>query len=126
VLAVIYRPLTFSSVDPLVASAKGVPISWLSPLFAVLVAIATALSVQIVGALLVVALMITPGAAASRVSANPLRVTLLSVLFAEVAVLGGIVLSLAPSAPVSGFVTTISFTIYVVCRGIGRVRKLTR
>lgn len=122
VLAVIYRPVLFSSVDPEMAAARGVPTKVLNPVFAVLVGVATSLGVQTVGALLVVALMITPGAAAARVSANPLVTTVLAVLFAEAAMLGGIVLSLAPGAPVSAFVTTISFLIYVVCRIIARVR----
>lgn len=128
VLAVIYRPLLFASVDPDVATARGVPIRMLGPLFAVLVGVATALGVQTVGALLVLALMVTPGAAAARVTANPLLATLLAVIFAEVAVLGGIVLSLAPGVPISAFVTAISFVIYVVCRGIGsvRLRRLQR
>ncbi|ASO18008.1 zinc/manganese transport system permease protein [Actinoalloteichus hoggarensis] len=122
VFAVLYRPLLFASVDPEVALARGVPLAWLTPIFAVLVGVATALGVQTVGALLVLALMVTPGAAAARVTANPVTATVLAVLFAEAAVLGGIVLSLAPGAPVSSFVTAISFTIYLVCRLIGRYR----
>ncbi|WP_069853181.1 metal ABC transporter permease [Actinoalloteichus hymeniacidonis] len=122
VFAVLYRPLLFASVDPEVALARGVPLKWLTPVFAVLVGIATALGVQTVGALLVLALMVTPGAAAARVTANPVTATVLAVLFAEAAVLGGIVLSLAPGAPVSSFVTAISFAIYLVCRVIGRYR----
>lgn len=128
VFAFVYRPLLFSSVDPDVAGARGVPARVLTPLFAVLVGVATALGVYTVGALLVLALMVTPGAAAARVTASPAKATLLSVVFAEVAVLGGIVLSLAPGAPVSAFVTTISFTIYLVCRAVGaqRLRRLAR
>lgn len=122
VLAVIYRPLLFASVDPDVAAARGVPLGVLAPVFAVLVGVATALGVQTVGALLVLALMVTPAAAAARVTASPLRATVLSVLFAEVSVLGGIVLSLAPGAPVSAFVTAISFVIYLACRAVSRVR----
>ncbi|HWO62625.1 MAG TPA: metal ABC transporter permease [Umezawaea sp.] len=122
VLAFLYRPLLFASVDPDVAAARGVPVRVLTPVFAVLVGIATALSVQIVGALLVLALMITPAAAACRVTSSPGRATLLSIVFAEVAVLGGIVLSLAPGLPVSAFVTAISFAIYVGCRVVGGVR----
>lgn len=122
VLAVIYRPLLFASVDPDVAGARGVPTGVLAPVFAVLVGVATALGVQTVGALLVLALMVTPAAAAARVTASPLRATVLSVLFAEVSVLGGIVLSLAPGAPVSAFVTAISFVIYLLCRGVGTLR----
>lgn len=126
VLAVIYRPLLFATVDPAVAVARGVPTRWLSPLFAVLVGVATALGVQIVGALLVVALMVTPAAAAARVTSSPWRATVLAVVFAEAAALGGIVLSLAPGAPVSFFVTAISFTIYLVCRVIAYLRGRQR
>ncbi|GAA5118725.1 metal ABC transporter permease [Haloechinothrix salitolerans] len=125
VLAVVYRPLLFASVDPVVAAARGVPVKLVTPLFAVLMGIATALGVQTVGVLLVIALLVTPAAAACRVTASPLRATVLAVIFAETAVLGGIVLSLAPGAPVSAFVTTIAFTIYAVCRVIERRRLST-
>ncbi|ATY15228.1 metal ABC transporter permease [Amycolatopsis sp. AA4] len=126
VLALIYRPLLFASVDRAVAEARGVPVKSLTVLFSLLVGVATALSVQVVGSLLVVALMVTPAAAAARVTASPLRATVLSVVFAEVAALGGIVLSLAPGLPVSAFVTSISFLIYLVCRVIAWVRDRRR
>jgi zinc/manganese transport system permease protein len=123
VLLVIYRPLLFASVDPEVARARGVPTGLLSPVFAVLVGVATALGVQTVGALLVLALMITPAAAACRITANPLRATVLAVVFAEVSAVGGILLSLAPGAPVSAFVTAISFLIYLACWAASLVRE---
>jgi zinc/manganese transport system permease protein len=123
VLAVIYRPLLFTSMDPDVAAARGVPAGLLSPVFAVLVGIATALGVQTVGALLVLALMITPAAAACRVTASPLLATVFAVIFAEVSALGGIILSLAPGAPISAFVTAISFLIYLVCWMISVLRR---
>jgi zinc/manganese transport system permease protein len=66
--------------------------------------------------------MVTPAAAACRITSSPLRATILSVVFAEVSVVGGIVLSLAPGVPVSAFVTAISFVIYLACRGIAAVR----
>ncbi|WP_222850300.1 metal ABC transporter permease [Allosaccharopolyspora coralli] len=122
VLAVVYRPLLFASIDPDVATARGVPMRLLTPLFSVLVGVTTALGVSIVGALLVLALMVTPGAAAARITASPLKATLFAVLFAEVAVLGGILLSLAPGVPVSAFVTAISFAIYLACRAVGSWR----
>lgn len=121
VLAVVYRPLLFATFDPAMATARGVPVRALSVLFAVLIGITTALGVQIVGALLVMALMITPAAAAARVSANPLVVTVLAVIFAEVSVLGGIVLSLGPGLPVSPFVTSIAFALYLGCRVVTRI-----
>ncbi|MFD4179779.1 metal ABC transporter permease [Rhodococcus sp. NPDC058514] len=122
VLVVVYRPLLFASTDPDVALARGVPVRGLAIVFAVLVGVAAALGVQIVGALLVLSLLITPAAAAARITSSPLRTTLLSILFAEIAAVGGILLSLAPGVPVSSFVTAISFVIYLICRVVGKRR----
>ncbi|MCP3425939.1 metal ABC transporter permease [Rothia sp. AR01] len=122
-LLVIWRPLTFASVDPDVAAAKGVPMRSLSLAFMLLTGIAVALSVQVVGALLVMALLITPAAAAVRVTASPLKAVLLAVLFAELSMVGGILLALAGSLPISPYVTTISFAIYAVCRAVGALRR---
>ena len=120
VLAFVYRPLLFASTDPEVAVARGVPVRLLSVVFAVLLGVTAAFGVQIVGALLVLSLLITPAAAAAQLTASPLRATILSVLFAEIAAVGGILASLAPGVPVSTFITTISFVIYLLCRFIGR------
>jgi len=125
VLAFVYRPLLFASSDPEVAVAKGVPVRALSIVFAVMLGITAAFGVQIVGALLVLALLITPAAAAAQLTANPVRATVLAVVFAEIAAVGGILLSLAPGVPVSTFVTTLSFLIYLICRVIGAQRRRT-
>nr|WP_216915787.1 metal ABC transporter permease [Nocardia noduli] len=125
VLAFVYRPLLFASSDPEVAVAKGVPVRALSIVFAVMLGITAAFGVQIVGALLVLALLITPAAAAAQLTANPVRATVLAVVFAEIAAVGGILLSLAPGVPVSTFVTTLSFLIYLICRMIGARRRRT-
>jgi zinc/manganese transport system permease protein len=70
--------------------------------------------------------MIAPGAAATRVTANPLFATALAVAFAELALVGGTLLSLAPGLPVSGYVAAIAFACYVVCRIIARGRAPAR
>jgi len=121
-LLLVWRPLTFASVDPDVAAARGVPTRALSMVFMVLLGLAVAMAVQIVGALLVLSLLITPAAAATQISASPRLVPLLSVLFAEVAALGGILLALGASVPISPYITTISFLIWVVCRYVGSRR----
>ncbi|MBE7162075.1 MAG: metal ABC transporter permease, partial [Williamsia herbipolensis] len=123
VLAAIWRPLFFASVDPDVAVARGVPTKLLSALFMIVLGLSVAMAVQIVGAILVLSLLITPTAAAARVTASPATVTLLSVVFAVVSAVGGIILSLSPGLPISPCVTTVSFAIYLVCRVIGAVRQ---
>jgi zinc/manganese transport system permease protein len=121
-LVAIWRPLTFASVDPDVATARGVPARALAIGFMVLLGISVALSIQIVGALLVLALLITPAAAALRVTSSPRLVVALSVVFAMTATVGGILLALGGRIPISPYVTTLSFLIYVVCRVIGGIR----
>lgn len=123
VLAVLYRPLLFASTDPDVALARGVPVRALSMVFAVLIGLTTALAVPIVGAILVLSVMIAPGAAAARVTAHPLLATALSIVIAEIALVGGVVLSLAPGLPVSGYVAALAFFLYLLCRGVGRLRR---
>ncbi|QNV40698.1 metal ABC transporter permease [Rothia amarae] len=121
-LTLVWRPLTFASLDPEVARAKGVPLRALSLLFMVILGIAVALSVQVVGSLLVLALLITPSAAALQVTSSPLKALIFSVLFAEISMVGGMLLALAGSLPISPYVTTISFIIYVLCRIVAGVR----
>ena len=124
VLGICYRPLLFATVDPDVAAARGVPVRALGIVFAALVGVVAAQAVQIVGALLVMSLLITPAAAAARVVASPAAAMVASVVFAEVSAVGGIVLSLAPGVPVSVFVAGISFLIYLVCWLLGRRREV--
>lgn len=125
VVALFWRPILFASADPIMAQAAGVPVRTIAIGFAILVGLAAAQSVQIVGVLLVMSLLITPGAAAVHVTNSPLKAVLLSVVFAELSAVGGIILSLAPGLPVSVFVTTISFVIYLICRVIGWSRGRT-
>jgi zinc/manganese transport system permease protein len=122
VLAAIWRPLMFASVDPDVATARGVPVRFLGPFFVVLLGCTVAVSIQVIGALLILTLLCTPAAAAMQVTASPNLVPALSVAFALTSMVGGILLALGTTVPISPYVTTISFTIYVVCRIIGRVR----
>lgn len=123
VLAVAYRPLLFASADPDVAAARGVPVRALSLVFAVLIGLSTAMAVPVVGAILVLAVTVTPGAAAARVSSNPVVVTALSILFAEVALVGGVILSLGPNLPISGYAATLVFICYLACRLVARYRR---
>ncbi|MEU4147488.1 metal ABC transporter permease [Streptomyces parvulus] len=126
VLAVVWRPLAFASSDPDVATARGVPVRTLSFVFMLTLGLAVALSVQIVGALLVLSLVVTPAAAAARVTASPVLMPLLSVVFAVVSIEGGILLALGGSVPISPYVTTISFAVYLACRVVGGRRARRR
>ena len=125
-LVVIWRPLSFDSVDSDVAAARGVPTRFLSLAFMVLLGLTVAVSVQIIGSLLVLALLVTPAAAALRVSSSPVVVPLLSMAFGFVSAVGGILVAIGGSLPISPYITTISFLIYIACRVIGHARMRSR
>jgi zinc/manganese transport system permease protein len=125
-LLIVWRPLSFASLDTEVAEARGVPTKALGIVFMLLLALAVAASVQVVGALLVMTLLVTPAAAALRLTSSPLWVPLLSMIFAVVSVVGGILLALGGGLPISPYVTTLSFVIYLVARLVEKFTKVAR
>ena len=127
VLAVIYRPLLFASIDPDVAAARGVRTRLLGLIFVYVLALTVTEAAQIVGTLLVLSLAITPAAAARQLTADPAKVTVLSVLFALIAADGGLLLSLEfDSIKASVFVTFIAFSTYLLARLAAVLRRTTR
>jgi len=120
VMGAISRPLLFASVDPELATARGVPTRLLGIVFLVVLAVTVTEAAQVVGTLLVLSLAITPAASAQRLATSPLVVTGVSVAFALAATDGGLLLSLGGSTvPPTVFVTGISFGLYVVARIVG-------
>jgi zinc/manganese transport system permease protein len=122
-LLVIWRPLSFASLDLEVAEARAVPTKTLGIVLMMLLALAVAASVQVVGALLVMTLLVTPAAAALRLTSSPVLVPVLSVSFAVLSVVGGILLALGGGLPISPYVTTLSFAIYLVARVIEKSKS---
>lgn len=125
-LILMWRPLLFASVDAHVAASRGVSLRGLSLGFMLLLGIAVAMSVQIIGALLVLALLVTPAAAALKLSNSPVIVPILAMVFGVVSMVGGILLALPWAIPVSPFITTLSFAIYVVAWLVSTLRKSRR
>ncbi len=113
-LAVISRPLLFASLQPELAEAKGVRLRLYSVLFLAIVALATAECAQIVGVLLVFALMVGPAAAAQRLTGALASGVLLSALFALVEAWLGITLAFYTDWPSSFWITALSVAIYLL------------
>lgn len=126
-LLMIWRPLRFDSLDPQSAAARGVPNTVVSLGFMLLLGLIVAVAVHIIGALLVMALLVTPAAAAMRIATGPIAVPVLAAVFGFVSAVGGILMAIAGTLPVSPYITTISFLIYLVCRiAGGRRGRVTR
>lgn len=112
VLGAIARPLTFASVNPEVAEAKGVPVRALGVVFMVLLALVITMAVQVVGTLLLFGLVVTPSATALAITARPALIGLLGTAIGLFSVLAGLVLAAMFNLPPSFFIVTISFVIW--------------
>lgn len=116
-IVVAYRPLLLASVLPDQAAARGISTFGMSIFFAVIVALATTMSVPVVGALLMFSLLVGPPAAARLFSPDPLRAIPLSMGFALVVVWISIAAAYQTSLPVGFFVTLGSAVLYGAGRG---------
>jgi zinc/manganese transport system permease protein len=126
-LAVLARPLVFASVDPDVAEARGVPVRALGLAFVVLLALTITMAVQVVGTLLLFALVVTPAATALRLTARPPVVAALAVALALGSVWGGLVLSAMVDLPPSFFIVSLAVLAWLVVLALtGRRRTVER
>lgn len=126
VLALLYRPLLFASIDPDIAEARGVPVRLVGVAFMVLLGVTIAASIQVVGVLLIFGLLILPAAAAQHVTAQPTRAIGLAALIGVLCVWIGLVAGFYLPFPPSFFITTFAFLSYVGIRtlvpGVGSTR----
>lgn len=111
-----YRPLLFTSLDEEVAEAKGVSVFWVGVAFMLLIAAATSIAVQVVGVLLIFSLMVTPAAVAQQIARRPAQGIAISVLIALLATWFGLFISFYLPYPVSFFITSMTFVIYLAVR----------
>ncbi len=117
-LGVMYRPLLFASVDAEIADARGVPVRTLSVAFMILLAVTVSASVQVVGVLLIFALLILPAAAAQHLTAQPSRAIGLASVLAVVYVWCGLLIGFYVPYPPSFFITLFAFLTFIAVRTV--------
>jgi zinc/manganese transport system permease protein len=125
-LVALFRPLVFTSVAPELAEARGINATLIETVFLVVLALSTALTVPVVGALLTFSLMIGPPAAARLLSSRPGRAIALSIALALVTVWLSIAGSYTFNLPIGFFVGTLGAVLFLGARlrGLLRARSL--
>ncbi len=119
ILLALFRPLLFSSFDPEVAEARGVPVRTLSIAFLILVAITVSMSVQVIGVLLVFTLLVGPAATAMHIVKHPLLAIGLAMVLGVLYIWSGMFLAINVAGgtwPPSFFISTLSFAVYLPVR----------
>lgn len=128
-LAFLFRPLLFASIDPEVAQARGVPVRLLSIVFLMLLGVTTAETILVVGVLLVLALLIAPAASALHVTKRPLTSIVLSVVLGLIFTWGGLILAFVGTGrhlPVSFYISALAGISYFASMIAGRIRSPRR
>lgn len=120
VVAFIYRPLLFASVNPEVAEAKGVPVRALSVIFMALLGLSVTMAVQAVGTLLLFALVVTPAATAILLTARPGLAMAVATVLAVGSVWAGLAVSAMFNVPPSFVITTIVSVVWLVVWGVAQ------
>ncbi len=122
-IIVIFRPLMLSSAMPEVAEAHGVSTRRMEMVFLLIMALATSMTVPVVGALLMFSLMIGPAAAARSFTSRPGFAIALSVAFGVATVWTGIAVSYETNWPLGFFVGVLGAVFYLVGRAWATVRR---
>jgi zinc/manganese transport system permease protein len=117
VLLFIARPFFFASLDPDVAAASGVPVRLLALGYLVLLALEVAVAVQVVGVLLIFALLVTPAAIAQDLTTRPAVAAAIAVALALLFTWIGLAVGYFTPYPVGFFITTFAFGTYALVRG---------
>jgi zinc/manganese transport system permease protein len=122
-VAFLYRPLLFGSLDEDVAEAKGLPMMALNIAFMLLLAITVSIAVQIIGVFLIFALLVTPAAIAVQLTHRAATAVLVAIFVAVTATWGGLFIGWYEPYPVSFFIVAIVFVEYVCIRGMAALRE---
>jgi zinc/manganese transport system permease protein len=122
-IIVMFRPLMLASAMPEVAEARGVSPRRMELGFLLVMALATSMTVPVVGALLMFSLMIGPAAAARSLTARPMLAMALSVVIALITVWIGIAVSYQSNWPLGFFVGVIGAAFYLFSRAYAATRR---
>jgi zinc/manganese transport system permease protein len=120
-MVIIARPLLFASITPEVAEARGVPVRSLGIAFLVLLALVVAMATQVVGTLLLFALVVTPAATALVITARPIAAVAIATGIALGCVWGGLALSAMFNLPPSFPIVSLAFSGWLAALARSRV-----
>ncbi|WIF95991.1 metal ABC transporter permease [Caminicella sporogenes] len=119
----LYKELFYISFDEISAKLAGVPVNYINLLFIVLVASTITLSMRIVGILLVSSLMIIPVATSLQIAKSFKYVIFYSIVFAEISVISGIIISFYLELASGGTIVIISVLILLLVLFIKKINK---
>jgi manganese/iron transport system permease protein len=123
VLALFYKELELTSVDPSYSAVVGLRVDWMRNVLLVLLALAVVTGIQAVGVILTSALLVTPAAAAGMLTRNLLRMMALSAVFAVSAGFIGLYASFYANVPSGAAIVLTGTGWFAVAFGVSWVKR---
>jgi zinc transport system permease protein len=114
ILSLIWKPLFASTVNYEIAEAEGLSPEKYNILFTILMAAIIAISIKMVGLLLITGMMIIPAAAARNLSNSPKQMVIISIIFGLLSVLIGLYASLEINTPSGPSIITTSLLFFIL------------
>ena len=124
ITAVLYRPLLYTSFDPVVAQASGINAPLIEYVLLVLLALTIIISLQAVGIVLVAALLVTPAAAAYQLTTRFSRMMALSAVFGAMCAVGGLYLSYYLRSSSGATIVLVATVLFFLAMGFKQLREL--
>jgi zinc transport system permease protein len=118
-----FKELLFVAYDREVAFVSGMPVAFLDHFLLTILALSVVISMKIIGIILVSALLVIPGAAASQVTRRYDSMIALSILIALVSTGGGLVISYFADLPSGATIVALASIIFFVAFGVGQARN---
>ncbi len=114
ILVAIWQPLLSLTVHEDLARVEGVKVTQVSLLYTALIALTVAVTMKVIGALLISSMLIIPAAAARRLATTPEGMALMAIVVGIMAVLGGMLLSWFWDTPAGPSIVMVATTLFVV------------
>jgi manganese/iron transport system permease protein len=126
VIAVLWKELLYSTFDPLGAAASGLPVERLDYLFLALIAVAIVVSLQAVGIILVVAMLVTPAATAQLLTRSFGRLLAIAALIGVAAPIAGLYISFWANTASGATIVLVETGVFLLAIAAGRNGALRR
>lgn len=124
VVKLLYKELFYITFDENSAKISGIPVVYINLLFIVIIAVTITLSMRIVGILLVSSLMIIPVATSLQLAKSFKHATFLSIVFAQISIISGIIISYYLELASGGTIVLISVILLLIVLGCKKFNKL--
>ena len=124
VLKIIWKPLFASTVNYELAEAEGMNPARVNAIFTILMAAIIAISIKMVGLLLITGMLIIPAAMARNLSNNPIQMVVYSVIGGLLSVIAGLFASLELNSPSGPSIITAALVLFIL--SLTKISKFTR